>query len=215
MLAGKISEKQTVLHRDNGDFTMFRSAIADNAFRHSEILSNVSERRINLAKLQTTDELAVDIRAHPYSIILTPDCDLDWDFKTRYTPEGNPQNHEVFNAKEVPTILLCEVVEAQTLKDRQGMNSKSWKIIRQNNNQRYHFISQVPPEFDLEEKGIPELGIDFKRYFTIPTAELYWQVKSGDCKRHTWLGSTYLEHLSHRFGDYMSRVALPHDYESL
>jgi len=199
------------------DHPMFRKVDIHGAFRHSEIISNVVERRINLERLRIDGDLEVDIKIHPHAVILTPDCDLDWDFRERVLDDDFTYEfgRDRYINKELPTILLCEVMEAAHLKRDASMNREIWKQVHRNRDQRYHFISNIPEEYDYEGKGLPELGIDFKRYFTISSGELYWQVHSKDCKRRSWLGSTYLEHFSQRFAAYMSRVALPHDYESL
>jgi hypothetical protein len=58
------------------------------------------------------------------------------------------------------------------------------------------------------------MGIDFKRYFTIPADETYRRVELGEAQRRCVLQSPYLEHLSSRFAYYLSRVALPLDHVS-
>lgn len=214
-LVEKTEKSQTDILNGNTDIPIYRKAENRTAFRYSEILTNVCERRANLESLNTNN-VRIDIRTHPYAIVLSPDCDLDWDFKSRFNEGGTPNALETFYGKELPTILLCEVVEARSLRDtRNDLNAKAWAVVKKNKNERYHFFSIIQPEHDLHDEGLPELAIDFKRYFTIPTAELYWQAESGECKRHTWLSCSYLEHLGHRFGNFISRVALPHDYESL
>lgn len=190
---------------------MFRMANTNGAFRQAEILSDVIERNINLDSLKEGGDLRLDNRKHPYAIILTQDCDLDWDYKSRNPREGGDRN----TAKEIPSILLCEVDEAKECRYGEGMNSTLWNAVKRNNNDRYHFISNTPAEFDSNGNGLPELTIDFKRYFTVPTDELYHMVESGICNRRTWLDHPYLEHLSHRFSNYLSRIALPLDYQSI
>ena len=39
--------------------------------------------------------------------------------------------------------------------------------------------------------GIPELGVDFKRYFTIPTDEIYKRIEKGEVRRRCVLMSPY------------------------
>lgn len=63
-------------------------------------------------------------------------------------------------------------------------------------------------------EGAPELVIDFKRYFTLPTGELYRWIALGETRRRCRLRSPYMEHLSSRFAYFLSRVALPEDYRS-
>ena len=52
-------------------------------------------------------------------------------------------------------------------------------------------------------EGMPELGIDFKRYFTIPTDEVYFRIRA-EAQRRSRLRSPYLEHLSNRFYSFQS-----------
>jgi hypothetical protein len=58
------------------------------------------------------------------------------------------------------------------------------------------------------------MAIDFKRYFTLPTDELYLRVERQETRRRCGLKSPYLEHLSARFSCFLSRVALPEDHFS-
>lgn len=62
--------------------------------------------------------------------------------------------------------------------------------------------------------GLPELGIDFKKIFTIPTDEIYQRIALGQVKRRAVLVSPYLEHLSSRFAYFLSRIALPQEHLS-
>jgi hypothetical protein len=67
---------------------------------------------------------------------------------------------------------------------------------------------------DVMGEGLPELGIDFKRYFTISAAEVYIRLDSNEIQRRCRLVSPYLEHFSTRFAYYQFRVALPADHYS-
>ena len=49
----------------------------------------------------------------------------------------------------------------------------------------------VPPSLDREGAGVPELALDFNRFFAMPT-----------------------EHLTTRFFAYQARLALPEQHES-
>ena len=49
----------------------------------------------------------------------------------------------------------------------------------------------MPPSLDREGAGVPELALDFNRFFTMPT-----------------------EHLTTRFFAYQARLALPEQHES-
>jgi hypothetical protein len=49
--------------------------------------------------------------------------------------------------------------------------------VKINKNERYHFLESVPIKSDVLGKGLPELTLDFKRYFTIPTEEVYYRLE--------------------------------------
>ena len=145
---------------------------------------------------------------------MSQDCDLDWDFSARLT------NASV--GKILPNVLFCEVRSArdqvQITVDSEGAKnskkSRAWSRMRINKDERYHFFELIDKCHDLQEKEIGELVIDFKRYFTVPTDELYARIMSGDTLRRCRLLSPYLEHLSSRFAYFQSRVALPEDHQS-
>jgi hypothetical protein len=91
--------------------------------------------------------------------------------------------------------------------------SATWQRIKINNDPRYHFLQKPRPEDDADSTGLEEFVIDFKRYFTVPSKEVYLQL-SRQVKRRCVLDSPYLEQLTHRFHSYQSRVALDTDHIS-
>ena len=146
-----------------------------------------------------------DLTTHPFVVVLSQDCDLDWDHRAR--EDGGKGD------KRLPSVLFCEAIEAKVLRGRSDIKSDIWKRIRLNKDERYQFLQRIPPEEDALGRGLPELGIDFKRYFTIPTDEVYGQLKAV-AKRRARLVSPYLEHLGSRFCHFQSRVALPAEHLS-
>ncbi len=199
---------------------MYRASPVEGALRQGEILTDVVVHQISLESLQAPENgIRVDKRRHRYAIVLTQDCDLDWDYNAQRRILGGDcptaEERAKLEARRVPEILLCEVNAATELRVREDINAGIWKQIPINKNERYHFFQLIPAEADLLGEGLPELAIDFKRYFTIPTDELYYQIIDGDAQRRTCLDNPYLEHFSHRFTSFLSRVALPQDYESM
>ena len=73
----------------------------------------------------------------------------------------------------------------------------------------------VPKTLDQRGEGLPELGMEFKRYFSLPTAEVYHRIQIGQAKRRCFLLSPYLEHFCTRFHYFNNRIALPEEYESV
>ena len=179
---------------------------ASYCLRQGEIISDLVQTRLALASVG--GDPLVDFFQHPFAILMTQDCDVEQDFVVR-------QKGEV-NDKILPGLLFCEVATAEELFGRVAGTKKVWERLNipLNKNERFHFFGAVAPDCDARQIGLPELAIDFKRYFTVPTEEVYRRVELGEAKRRCILNSPYLEHLSSRFAYYMSRVALPTDHVS-
>lgn len=182
----------------------------DGALRQCEILSqvicinpDVSSLPGNIEALQQ-NSIKVSLTTHTWAIVLSQDCDLSQCFNS-----GSTEKH-----KKTENILLCGLYTAQEIRYGPGMNSTIWNKVKINKDERYHFLEAIPAANDLPGEGLPEMTIDFKKVFTMPTDQLYFFINSGICKRRTVLISPYLEHLSHRYGNYISRVALPVDHLS-
>ncbi|MGH7173120.1 MAG: hypothetical protein ACRELF_00090 [Gemmataceae bacterium] len=174
--------------------------------RQGEILSDVPQFRFDVATLGTATPFGEPMY-HPYAVILSQDCDLDQDFNVR--------QKQIVSDKLLPSVLFCEVATAEELFSRvKALGSKLWDRIRINKDERYHFLQKAEADSDALGQGMPELGIDFKRYFAISTDEIYKRVEMGEAKRRCVLVSPYLEHLSSRFAYFLSRVALPQDHAS-
>ncbi len=165
-----------------------------------EILSAVIQRRQSLRSLRET-EPELERITHPFSIVVSQDCDLKQDFEAR----------QAAKPATLLNVLLCQVATAEELRAIASAGSDIWKRIRQNKDERFQFLQAVPASLDSDNKGLPDLGIDFRRYFSIPTDELYEQFSLG-AKRRCRLISPYKEHLMSRFAYFMLRVALPLDH---
>jgi hypothetical protein len=148
-------------------------------------------------------DLEVDSIEMLFFVVLTQSCDLDQDFNNRSEKKENQD-------KFIQSILVCpaylaELVKAGThLKEQnlimENYNSKLWGDIKRNNNSRYHFLEKD------NKLQLPELVIDFKQYYTIPTRILY------SLNKKNYIGSLkplFRECLSHRFAFYLSRIGLP------
>ena len=176
------------------------------ALRQCEIISGLVQK---IPQFKTGEPPQIDLITHPFSLLISQDCDLDLDYHARFgTSVTNP------DAKLLPNILFCMVVTAEQLKGAAGIDSRVWKRVKINKDERYHFLEEVPKNCESLSEGLPELGIDFKRYFTVPTDDVYDQVRTGDLERRCRLLSPYLEHCATRFGFFQSRIALPEDHLS-
>lgn len=181
----------------NGESIYERSG--SEALGQGEIVSGLIQRTVDLSSLGS-EQLRVDQIVHPFALIATQDCDLDWDFRARQ--EGNSPLQKL-----VPSVLF---IEMQLSTDRldMGINSDIFRQIKSHQNARYYFFKQVDAKLDALKEGLPELICDFKRIFTIPTEDVYGQLQS-DLTRRCRLTSPYLQHFAHRFYGFHSRVAIP------
>jgi hypothetical protein len=184
---------------------MYRASLspAHYCLRQGEILSDLIHTRLAIESVGTGEPVVDDFK-HPLAILVTQDCDLEQDFAVRQAGE--------VNYKLIPCLLFCEVVTAEEMIERVADRSKkNWERMQipLNKNERFHFFQRVEPSCDAQQIGLDELVIDFKRYFAVPTAEVYRRIELGEARRRFVLNSPYLEHLSSRFAYFISRVALP------
>lgn len=183
---------------------IYEPSAVDGPLRQGEILSNLVQLKLKLETLRASEK-EFDPQLHPYVIVVSQDCDLDWDYRTRSGQTAN---------KLIPGILFCEVTTAEKLRHGGDVQSDIWKRIKINKDERYQFLQKVPATEDLLQQGLPELGIDFKRYFTLPADEVYARIAAQETQRRCRLVSPYLEHFSTRFAYYQFRIALPSDHYS-
>ncbi len=175
---------------------------SDGPLVQGEILSQIEQVIFSLPPLQSPEDREFEVQVHPWVIVMTQDCDLAQDYRKGV-------------GSMTPNILFCEVSTAEELsKLLKGSDASArWTQIQQNKDPRYHFLQRATPEFDFQQQGLDEFGIDFKRYFTLPSGEVYSQL-TRSAKRHCFLNSPYLEHLAQRFSAFLSRVALDSDHMS-
>jgi hypothetical protein len=168
--------------------------------RQGEIVSNVVQVRLTLNSIGSDSPEASPI-IHPFAVVLTQDCDLEQHLR------------RIANGKEgtLPNVLFCEAVAASSLRDSAG-GSDIWKRVRQNKDERYQCLEQVPAEQDAVKEGIDALGVDFKRYFTIPTDEVLARISRGESRRRAFLAPPYNLQLATRFFSYHMRIALPDEH---
>ncbi len=181
---------------------IYRPAELGQPLRQGEILSDLRRYRVEPATVADEAPLLIEVR-YPFVVILTQDCDV--------TQQGRPAPG---SDPHLPCVLLAEVTTANHLRGQKDVNSDAWKLIRQNREERYHFLEAVTKECDAAGRGMEEFALDFKRYLAVPTDELYALVEAGFANRRCVLNSPYMEHLCNRFGTYLGRVALPQPHHS-
>lgn len=141
----------------------------------------------------------------PFVIVLTQDCDLEQDHKSR-TNEQTTQDKLLLSALVAPLYNAEHVFEGKHLSELQIASQRitkrrtPGKDLRHNNNPRYHYL-----EFSSKVPLVP-LVIDFKHYFAARVTDL----ESARAQRLAYsVGPLFREAISQRFAAFLSRIGLP------
>ena len=181
---------------------MYESSPRHNSpLRQCEILSGLQQVTLEIDSVGNDREPVVRFEIHEYTLLLTQDCDLDLDYKAR--------SGDVADDKIVPDMLFCEAEQSNHMRGSHQINSEIWRRIQSHNHERYQLLPEVPSDKDRIGRGVPALGLDFKRIFTIPTEEVYRRIMLGQTLRRSRMTSPDREHLINRFTRFQGRVALP------
>jgi len=194
--------------------------------RQGEILSGLIQLEADISGLEDVDirdsalagskiSAATIPTEHPFAIVVSHECDLEQDFNNQ------PCSDYKVN-QELPNILLCEVVDAYLFEHdpnyedilQRKTDSSAKKNFRSNKDSRYHFIEQIPPDYDSLGQGIPALAVIFKRHFTIPSQAIYRQIEMNWATRRTRLKGPYVDDLCNRFHHFNGRIALPEQFDN-
>ncbi|MDP2673713.1 MAG: hypothetical protein Q8Q00_02265 [Dehalococcoidia bacterium] len=168
--------------------------------RQGEILADIYEHRPLYPAAALAEDSTIEFRSyyHRLAIVMTPDCDLEWDCQARSeTDEAEESDHPQL----LPHVLLCDVYGTSEIRQRVA-GSDVWKRIQQNQDERYHHLSASPI-------WLPDIYMDFKKTLALATENLYSGMTSGGIRRVAVVPPLYLQDLTHRFYGFLSRVALP------
>ena len=191
--------------------SIYRKAAATDALRQGEIVSNIIQAKLKIETIGSED-LVVGETEHEYAVVMSQDCDLTWAWEAL----KNGENLD----KYLSSVLFCEAKPADEFAHERGYNKRARRKLGENRDERYQFLQKVECDFDLLEEGVPELMVDFKRYFSLPTAEVYFRLESDELERseklqgRCLLNHPYLQDLINRFWYFQCRVALPEQHFS-
>lgn len=181
--------------------TRYRLHDCERLFQGDILQDFVYPERVEVIKTK----IRVKKRYLPYFVVLTQDCDLEQDYKSRTFPRKTQDAY-------LQSILVCPAYQAQKLRNgnhledldlkMQYQNSDKWSDIKDDKNPRYQYL----PEVQNENYHVPELTIDFKHYYCIPHDLIY-----EDFQKHylASINELFRESLSQRFAQYISRIGLP------
>ena len=156
--------------------------------------------------LYKDNEITLSKIIFPKMVVLNQDCDLNWDF------ERNNDDKILNSLLVAPIYNLEHVYQGEHLSElnlrmspipstSKGKESTQSKILKENKNDRYHYIEIQDDKIQI----VPSV-IDFKHFYTINRDYLY-SIKDTNfiCR----LNELYREDLSRRFTNFLSRIALP------
>ncbi|HSC20546.1 MAG TPA: hypothetical protein VLC07_02355 [Solirubrobacterales bacterium] len=183
------------------------------ALRQGEILGPIWDHRalVPPTELPKGQQVAIASSPHPLRVVLSPDCDLLWDFEARFELPDPDRNgdEEPFeqNPDAVTQVLLCDLFSHAQMRARFKGMREQWRRVDQNQDERYHRLDAAPvAESDL---SLQRLYLDFKKVTSVPTAALYEGILLGDVKRVALIPDVWIHDLIHRFYGFLSRVAVP------
>ncbi len=177
---------------------------------HNRISQGDIYKNIEWVKSLTENKgiINIDKIVFPRVIILSQDCDLDWDSKSRNgnSELKNTDKHllsvlaaPIYNADHVfQGEHLSKLGQTMNRIEDQGRTHKT--ILVNNKNPRYHYL-EFPPDIP-----IPDSIIDFKHYFSL-NVEYLLEVRKINfvCK----ISELFREDISQRFASFLSRIGLP------
>lgn len=182
--------------------------------RQAEVIGPIWEHRSLAAPIEIEAGAEIPTRAvrHDLAVVMTPDCDLLWDFEARFETDDaragySPESPSIDGlAVAVPHVLLCEAYAYDDARTR-VKESRLFKLIEVNRDERYHHF----PTALIGEGGqsLNDLYLDFKKPLAVPTSQLYDGVRLGGVSRVAWIPPVWRHDLIHRFYGFMSRVATP------
>lgn len=164
-------------------------------FSDVEFIEHAIERngRVEIAKV-----------VFPLVIVLTQDCDLEQDYKVRWSRKETNEDKMLFSVLVAPLYNLEHLRAGEHLSDLERtmhkINSKAVGTLKNNQTPRYHYI-----EFPDDVPIVPSV-IDFKHYFSVNVEYLKKRkAKHFICK----VAEIYREDISQRFASFLSRIGLP------
>lgn len=150
---------------------------------------------------------------HDLLIVMSPDCDLTWDFEMRFINYLDEKEDE----QQIPTeshplamthILLCDLYGHDELRQRFTGKREIWRRVQQNQDERYHHFGSAPVDGG-DGFFLHDLYLDFKKSFAVPTAFVYEGLLGDTIGRVAVVPPIQIHDLIHRFYGFLSRVALP------
>ena len=182
---------------------VYKRTVGATRLLQGEILTKVQEPQVEY------DSNRITLIDHPRVIIVTPECDLVSDSSAR----SEAGDSDILGPKLLAHIHCCKVYEESELRKPSGLSSDPWKLVKQNQNERYYHIPAGQLE-GQEDKLLPDFFLDFKRMFSIPTDYLYAALESGQIERQGAVPVPLIYQLVNKLFYFQGRVCIPDPNDS-
>lgn len=167
-----------------------------------EIMENILELRPHISPEQSIDipgSARLDPIEHKYAIVVSQDCDLEWDYSARQQATAGD--------KLLQHILFCDLYSEDEIRNRSNLRSDLFKRVKQNQDERYHHLKEG---FVGEtQQTLPELYADFKLVFSLPSDFVYLLASRGISTRRAVLPPLYIQDFVQRLHNFLARVPIP------
>lgn len=187
---------------------------ASGPLRQGEILGPIWDHRVLYPPRRVPWNQPVQVRSvlRDLAVVLTPDCDLEWDHEMRFVSCLDEQDAGVKtdeHPQAVGQVLLCSLQGHEEMRPRFKGNRPVWERVEGNQDERYHRFPCSEIKGQCDPTYLHDLYVDFKRATSIECGDLYSGVLGGDVERIALVPAYYLHDVIHRFYGFLSRVALP------
>ena len=114
------------------ELIIYKASDRNSSLRQGEILTGVIQYKPIMDEIpKEFQELSFIPIKHPYVIVITQDCDLDWDYKARQPDKNQP-------SKLLNSVILCEISTAIEIRNRANeMNRKEWELVAAHRHERF------------------------------------------------------------------------------
>jgi hypothetical protein len=195
---------------------IYQSPRGSEPLRQGEILGPLWDHQAAAPPIELPrgQSVAIGSSPHPLRVILSPDCDLLWDFEARFAvldPEHDEELPFEQHPDSVAHVLVCDLFSHAQMRPRFKGQRGTWRRVDQNQDERYHRLDAAP----VADSGLVlhHLYLDFKKVTAVPTSALYEGILLGDVKRLALIPDVWVHDLIHRFYGFLSRVAIPDEEE--
>jgi len=140
------------------------------------------------------------------SVVLSPDCDLLWDYEARFDLLAE-QDSSAEHPNTVSEVQVCALHSYGQLRPRFAGDRPGWTRVTGNQDERYHRLEAA--RVGASDLYFHDLCIDFKKVTSVRTDSLYEGLTLESVRRAALLPETYVHHLVHRYSSFVARVAIP------